>query len=93
MREAVGAREDFERVARVLGAVQNKRLLCEHTTRVEDTRCWKFNAKCFATKKRLFGRKCTKVTTSIGNMVTAEYTEKNFYFIPNQYTLWQLKNN
>lgn len=82
------SRED--RLSRVLSRVSDYGLLTSYVTKIQDCRCWSVRARCFLTKKLLFGKKCTKVTTVRDTTLTLR-VEKTFYFDPNQYLIWKLK--
>jgi len=59
------------------------------TGKITEGRCFNFNARCFVTDKRLFGRKCVKVECLITTAIHYNYLS-NYYFEPRRYTLWCL---
>jgi len=59
--------------------------------KTSEGRCFNFNARCFVTDKRLFGRRCVKVKCLITTSIHYNYFS-NYYFEPKQYTLWCLRN-
>jgi len=59
------------------------------TGKITEGRCFNFNARCFVTDKRLFGRKCVKVKCFVSTMIIGYTT--NYYFEPKQYTIWCLR--
>lgn len=90
MRETLGTGTYSDRLERVLERVTDYEMLKKRITHIEDCRCWELKARCYVSKKRLFGRKCTKVHTQRDG-IRFESIKKTFYFDPNQFLIWQMK--